>query len=238
MKKDSPDKQTFLRDVEIFQDLTEAEVDALGKKMPLRNVAAKTVFYTPAEPTEVLFMIKKGRVRLFRLTADGKVITTAILEKGTFFGQLALLGQHLYGNFAEALTDCVICIINRADAKTYLIGDERIAYRIIETLGRRLLEVEQRLADTALKHVPARVASLLLQLAKNRMRDEGGAENRTAGGAIEINFTHEELAQLLGIHRETISRTLKEFSRLNFIELHRGRIRLLDTDGLLDSSAV
>jgi len=237
MKKDFPVKQIFLRDVEIFQDLTEQEVDQLGEKMPLKNVAAKTILYTPEEATEVLFMIKKGRVRLFRLSADGKAFTTAILEKGTFFGQLSLLGQQLYGNFAEALTDCVVCIINRDDAKTYLIGDERIAYRIIETLGRRLLEIEQRLADVALKHVPARVASLLLQLAKNRMLD-AGAEPRTADGAIEINFTHEELAQLLGIHRETITRTLKEFNRLKFIELHRGRIRLLDMDGLLDLSAV
>jgi len=236
MKKNTPDKQILLRDIEIFQDLTEAEVDALGEKMPLKNVAAKTVLYTPEEPTEVLFLIKKGRVRLFRLSADGRTVTTAILEKGTFFGQLALLGQQLYGNFAEALTDCVICFISRADAKTYLIGDARIAYRVIETLGRRLLEIEQRLADAALKHVPARVASLLLQIAEKQVR-EGGA-NHPATDAIEINFTHEELAQLLGIHRETISRTLKEFSRLDIIRLGRGRIALLDAKGLLDLSAV
>ncbi len=236
MKKNTPDKQILLRDIEIFQDLTEAEVDALGEKMPLKNVAAKTVLYTPEEPTEVLFLIKKGRVRLFRLSADGRTVTTAILTKGTFFGQLALLGQQLYGNFAEALTDCVICFISRADAKTYLIGDARIAYRVIETLGRRLLEIEQRLADAALKHVPARVASLLLQIAEKQVR-EGGA-NHPATDAIEINFTHEELAQLLGIHRETISRTLKEFSRLDLIRLGRGRIALLDAKGLLDLSAV
>jgi len=128
MKKNTPDKQILLRDIEIFQDLTEAEVDALGEKMPLKNVAAKTVLYTPEEPTEVLFLIKKGRVRLFRLSADGRTVTTAILEKGTFFGQLALLGQQLYGNFAEALTDCVICFISRADAKTYL--NRRRAHRL------------------------------------------------------------------------------------------------------------
>ena len=236
MKKNAPDKQSFLRDIEIFKDLSEEEVDALSEKMPLKNVAAKTILYTPEEATEVLFMIKKGRVRLFRLTADGKAFTTAILEKGTFFGQLALLGQQLYGNFAEALTDCVICFISRADAKTYLIGDARIAYRVIETLGRRLLEIEPRLADAALKHVPARVASLLLQIAEKQVR-EGGA-NHPATDAIEINFTHEELAQLLGIHRETISRTLKEFSRLDLIRLGRGRIALLDAKGLLDLSAV
>ncbi len=236
MKNSFTDTQIFLRDAEIFQDLTEAEVDAFGKKMPLKDVAAKTVLYTSEKPTEVLFLIKKGRVRLFRLSADGRIITTAILEKGTFFGQLALLGQQLYGNFAEALTDCVICVITRADAKTYLIGDARIAYRIIETLGRRLLEIEQRLADTVLKQVPARVASLLLQIAE-KQACKGGA-NQPATDAIEINFTHEELAQLLGIQRETISRTLKEFSRLNLIRLGRGRIALLDAKGLLDLSAV
>jgi CRP-like cAMP-binding protein len=237
MKKHSPDKQSFLRDVEIFQDLTEQEVERLGEKMPLKNVAARTVLYAPDEPTEVLFMIKEGRVRLFRLSADGKTITTATLEEGTFFGQLALLGQQLYGNFAETLTDCVICVISRQDAKTHLIGDARIAYRIVETLGRRLLEVEQRLADAALKHVPARVASLLLQFAKKQIdaRKDGGA---LPTETIEIVCTHEELAQMLGVHRETITRTLKEFSRLNFIRLARGRILLLDTNGLLDLSAV
>ncbi len=235
--KESSDKLIFLRDAEIFRDLTETEVDALGKKMPLKNVAARTVFYAPDEPTEVLFMIKKGRVRLFRLSADGKSITTAILEQGTFFGQLALLGQQLYGNFAEALTDCVICVISRADARTYLIGDARIAYRIVETLGRRLLEIEQRLADAALKHVPARVASLLLQFAKKQIdaRNNGG---EISAETIEIICTHEELAQMLGIHRETMTRALKEFSRLNYIRLGRGRIALLNANGLLDLSAV
>jgi CRP-like cAMP-binding protein len=235
--KESSDKLIFLRDAEIFRDLTESEVDALGKKMPLKNVAARTVFYAPDKPTEVLFMIKKGRVRLFRLSADGKSITTAILEQGTFFGQLALLGQQLYGNFAEALTDCVICVVSRADARTYLIGDARIAYRVVETLGRRLLEIEQRLADAALKHVPARVASLLLQFAKKQIdaRNNGG---ELSAETIEIICTHEELAQMLGIHRETITRTLKEFSRLNYIRLGRGRIALLNANGLLDLSAV
>lgn len=98
MKKNSPANLIFLRDVEIFQDLTEAEIDALGEKMPLKNYAAKTVFYTPQDDGEVLFMIKRGRVRLFRPSADGKTFTTAILEAGTFFGKMALLGKRLYGN--------------------------------------------------------------------------------------------------------------------------------------------
>lgn len=237
MKKTPARQLTFLKDVEIFQDLTEAEVDALGEKMPLKQYSAKTVFYMPQDEGEVLFMLKQGRVRLFRLSEDGKAFTTAILETGTFFGEMALLGQKLYGNYAEAVTDCVICPISHENAKKYLIGDERIAYRIIQTLGQRLVGLEERLSNAALKQVPARVAALLLQFAARQISASLPTDN-VSPETTEIIGTHDEFAQMLGIHRETMTRTLREFSRLNLIELKRGRIQLLDADGLLDLSAV
>ncbi len=235
MNKSPVNGTFFLKDIEIFQDLTEAEVDAIGEKIPHKHYQAKTIFYTPDDEGEVLFMLKQGRVRLFRLSADGKAFTTATLETGTFFGKMALLGQRLYGNYAEAVTDCVICPISRDNARKYLIGDERIAYRIIETLGKRLFELEERLADSFLKQVPARVASLLLQFAGKQAEYESSP---TTDNSPAVNCTHEELAQMLGTHRETVTRTLKEFSRQNYIRLGRGRIVLLDMKGLLDLSAV
>ena len=237
MSKAPANHSIFLRDIDIFQDLTEAEVDALGEKMPHKEVPAKTVFYTPQDKGEVLFMLKKGRVRLFHLSADGKTLTTAIIEAGTFFGEMALLGQRLHCNYAEAVTDCTICPISHENAKKYFIGDERIAYRIIETLGKRLLQMEERMANVTLKQVPARVAALLLQFAEKQITPPTASTESTRR-PIEISCTHVELAQMLGIHRETMTRTLKEFSRLNLIELGRGSVRLLDTAGLLDLSAV
>lgn len=231
-QKNDSIKSAYLRDAEIFQDLTTNEVDEMAQLMPLIEVAAQTVFYTAQNATESIFLIKEGRVRLYYLSAEGKTLTTAILEKGTFFGEMALLGQRLYGNFAETVTDCKLCLISREDLKKFLLADRRIAFRIVETLGQRLLESEQKLADITLKHVPARVASLLLQLASKQNTSE-----LSANDALELHFTHEQLGQLLGIHRETITRTLKELSRLNYIQLHRGRIVLLDADGLLDFSA-
>ncbi len=234
MNKVPADRAFFLKDIEIFQDLTEAEVDAIGEKIPHKHYRAKSIFYTPEDKGEVLFLLKEGRVRLFRLSADGKTLTTATLETGTFFGKMALLGQRLYGNYAEAVTDCVICPISRENARKYLVGDERIAYRIIETLGKRLLELEQRLADSALKQVPARLASLLLQFAEKQTADQSAP----SAAPIELICTHEELAQMLGIHRETITRTLKEFSRMGLVKLSRGKILLQDAKALLDLSAV
>ncbi len=114
------DKQGYLTEVDIFRDLSPEEIDALGKHAPMRDVGAGTLFYSPLDPTEVLFILKAGRVRLYHLSPDGKALTTAILESGTIFGEMALLGQGLSGSYAEALTPCVLCLMSREDVVTLL----------------------------------------------------------------------------------------------------------------------
>ena len=214
--------ETYLRDVDIFQDLTPEEISELQKKVHFREVAAGTVFYESHESSEVLFFVKKGRVRLYHLSAEGKTFTTTILEAGTFFGEMAMLGQRLYGSCAEAITPCVISSVSRKDVENFLFADCRIAFRVVEALGKRLIEVEQRLADLALKDIPSRLISLLLRLA-------GHSPN---GNAAEVFLTHEELAQMLGTRRETVTRILNEQSNQGTIALHRGRITLLDIERL------
>lgn len=221
----------YLTDAELFQDLTADERDALSEQMPHREVDAETVFYSPEKPTEELIFIRKGRVRLFYLSADGKIFTTAILEAGTFFGEMKMLGQSLYGKYAEAATPCTLCVMSRDDVKTLLLGDLRLANRIVEMLGKRLAETERRLVDLALQSVPSRIASLLLLLAAKK-NTHGKRDFSLAVLESEISCTHEELAQMAGVQRETVTRTLKKFRTNNLIELGRGKIVLLDDEGL------
>ncbi|NWG22219.1 MAG: Crp/Fnr family transcriptional regulator, partial [Chloroflexi bacterium] len=162
----SSDKTSYLRDVDIFRDLNHSEVEALGKRAPMQRVPAGTVFFSPEQVGEVLFILKEGRVRLYRLSGDGKALTTAVLEAGTIFGEMALLGQHLHQSYAEALSPCLLCLMSREDVTGLLLSDPRIATRIAETLGQRLISAEQRLSDFAFKNLPQRLASLLLQLAR------------------------------------------------------------------------
>ena len=220
--------ETFLRGVDIFQDLTPEEVSELQRKVHFKEVAAGTVFYESHESSEVLFFMKEGRVRLYHLSAEGKTFTTAILTAGTFFGEMTLLGQRLYGSCAEALTACTISMISRKDVEKFLFADGRIAFRVVEALGGRLFEVEQRLADLALKNIPSRLMSLLLRL----------APPPSNGSAAEVFLTHEELAQMLGTRRETVTRILNEQSTQGSIVLHRGRITLLDIERLNKISSI
>lgn len=221
-------KLTYLRDVDIFRDLDYAEVETLGTRAPMQHVPAGTVFFSPEQNAEVLFILKKGRVRLYHLSADGKALTTAIFEPGTIFGEMALLGQRLHQSYAEALGPCLLCLMSREDVTGVLLSDPRIATRIAEILGQRLISAEQRLSDFAFKSLPQRLASLLLQLGRPpRLRLFRGS-----AGSAEVRYTHEALAEMVGTYRETATKILNEFRGQGLIELKRGCVVLINEPGL------
>jgi CRP-like cAMP-binding protein len=133
---------------------------------------------------------------------------------------MALIGQGMHNSFAEAIEECVLCVMSRDDVENLLITKPRVALRIFEALGRRLREAEARLEEIAFKGIPARLASLLLQLA-----DEQGRE------AVE-GLTHQDLGEQIGTYRETTTQTLNAFKAEGLIEIGRKRITILDREGL------
>lgn len=224
--KPMADKQEYLQAIDIFRDLSHDEVERLSRSAPMRRVPAGTIFYSPEQPTEVLFILKEGRVRLYQISPAGRELTLTVLEEGTIFGEMTLLGQQLQSNYAAAATPCLLCLMSREDVKALLLDDPRIAYRLLETMSGRLLEAERRLSDVVFRHAPERVAAQLLAMP----RAPGKLFGRQR--APEVRCTHEELASLVGVYRETVTKVLNDFRQRQLIELKRGRIVLQDLDGL------
>lgn len=221
--KTVPTRFQCLSAVDIFRDLTHDEIIPFLNRAPVRQVEARTILYSPDEPTQVLYMVNDGRVQTYHLAPDGRMITSAILEAGTLFGEMALLGQTLQGHYAEALTACTLCVMDIEAVRNLLLSDTRITYRILETLGNRLIEMQQHIAVLTYKHVPERVAALLAQKAK-KSRDSD---------YYEALCTHESLANMVGANRETVTKILSELRAQQIIELHRGRIVILDLQKLV-----
>jgi CRP-like cAMP-binding protein len=167
-----------------------------------------------------LFILKRGRIRIFRLSPDCRALTTAIINPGTVFGEMVVVGQQMHDSFAEALDEVIVCVVIKADVRRLLLGDPRIAARISETLGRRLDELEQRLSDAIFKSVPERLAAALTVMS-------AGRAPRPLARGVQINLTHEQLAGLAGASRETTTKILGEFADQGLIGLGRGRITLL-----------
>ena len=215
-------KNWCISEVDIFRDLSPAEMDAIAAAAPMKTYHAGELLYSPHNPVETLFILKRGRVRVFRVSADGRALTTAIITPGTIFGEMVLLGQRMYDNFAEALDETVVCVMSSADVHRFLLSDPRIAARIAEILGKRLVEMERRLSDSVFKSVPQRVASTLITLAGQSRRR--GLPSR---GPV-VALTHEQVAALAGTSRETATKVLGDFADRGLIRLARGRITLVD----------
>lgn len=218
-----PDKLWCMAEVDIFCDLSSSEMDTLSEAAPMRSYAAGELVYTPHQPIEALFILKQGRIRIFRLSPEGRALTTAIVSPGTIFGEMVVVGQQMHDSFAEALDDVVVCVMTRADVRRLLLGDPRISARISETLGRRIGELEQRLSDAVFKSVPERIAGALLTLASH-----SGPFAREA----HVKLTHEQLAALAATSRETTTKVLGEFAEQGVISLGRGRITILAPERL------
>lgn len=211
-----------MAEVDIFADLSAAEMEAIAAAAPMKTYSAGDLLYSPHQPVETLFILKKGRVRIFRVSPDGRALTTALISPGTIFGDMMLLGQQMHDNFAEALDDVVVCVMARADVYRFLLSDPRIATRISEILGRRIAELERRLSDTVFKSVPQRVAATLCLLA-------GEQQKRTLGRGIQLSLTHEQIAALTGTSRETATKVLGEYADRGLLRLGRGKVTILDT---------
>lgn len=209
-------KLRYLREVDILRDLTPDEMAWLKDTTEMVTCDAGRVIYSQDEETEVLFILKRGRVQLYRLTPDGKKLEIATLAPGTFFGEMPLIGERMHHNFAEAVEESLICIMRREDVERLIVKKPQVAMRMLEVLADRLNATESQLEALAFRSVRARLAGALLRLAQDG----------------EVRASHQELSEMVGAYRETVTKTLDDFQREGFVDLNRMRIELRDRGSL------
>jgi CRP/FNR family transcriptional regulator, cyclic AMP receptor protein len=218
------EKMKYLSELAVFQDLTPREMEELNRITTMSTVTKGRVFYRPEEPGEVLFILKEGRVQLYRISPEGKKLVITTLGPHTLFGEMALLGTKMHNTFAEAVDDCLICVMSRTDLERLILSKPQVALRILEITGKRLREAEERLESMAFKGIPARLASLLL-----RLSDEQGTDDVRG-------LTHQDLAESVGTYRETATQVLNDLKTQGLIEIGRKRIKILNKEELLEVS--
>ncbi len=200
-------KLALLSETGIFRDLGPRDMAEIERMTAMTTCKRGRVFYTPGETGEALFVLKRGRVNLYRITPDGKKLIVAAIGPGTVFGEMSLVGQGMHDTFAEAADECTLCVMSRSDLEHLLTSKPQVALRFLELLANRLSDVEARLETVAFKGVPARLAAELLRHA--------GAGDRVDG------VSHQDLADAVGAYRETVTRVLNDFRRDGLIELDR-----------------
>lgn len=212
-----------LTQIEVFKDLTRREVEEIDRATTMTTTEAGRVFYAPDETGEVLFLLKKGRVQLYRLSPEGKKLVVATLEPGAIFGEMSLVGQGMHNTFAESIEDCTLCVMSRVDVERMILEKPQVALRFMEAMAHRLQHAEQQLEDLAFKSLPTRLASLLLNMAAEK-----------DGQMIVEGYTHQDLAEMLGTYRETTTQILNDFKAEGLIDIGRKHVAIVDSERLAE----
>jgi len=210
-------KVDYLSNIQVFRDLTPNELAQMDRQLTMSTCRPGKIFYMPEDSGEVLFLLKKGRVQLYRIAPNGKKLVMATLGPGAIFGEMSLVGQGMHNTFAESMDECVLCVMSRSDVERLVQEKPEVAFRFVEALGKRLTQLEARLEDIAFKSIPARLASLLLKL------------NEEQGGGQTVNgYTHQDLSEMLGTYRETVTQTLNDLKADGLISIARKQVVLLN----------
>lgn len=213
-------KLDYLSHIQVFRDLSPNELMEMDRQLTMSSCASGKIFYMPEDSGEVLFLLKKGQVQIYRLAPNGKKLVVATLGPGAIFGEMSLVGQGMHNTFAEAVDDCLLCVMSRADVERLIREKPDVAFRFLETMGNRVSALEAHLEDIAFKSVPARLAGLLLRLA-----EEQGSDNLRG-------YTHQDISEMLGTYRETVTQTLNEFKAQGLVAIGRKRIILVNKQRL------
>jgi CRP-like cAMP-binding protein len=215
------EKSSYLSGIDMFRDLNASELTEIEPYVTTLSFRSGKMFFMPEDHGEVLYFLTKGRVQLYRLSLAGKKLVTAIMGPGSFFGEMSVVGRGIHSAFAESVEDCVVSVMGRQDFTRLLRTKPQVALRFAEAMGSRMKLLEANLEELAFKNVPSRLAGFLLRAAQDQDR------------TVEVEgFTHQDLGELVGSYRETVTQTLNEFKANGLVDIGRKRITLLDRRSL------
>ena len=215
----------LLRIVDILEPLSDEELEELARRCPDNHLQAGEIFYTPYDTSERLFILKRGRVRLYR-TTDGREFTQAIVEAGTVFGEMALTAQRLEGAYAQAMEPSILITMSREEVERLIMEKPEVGLRITRLLSERLRRYETRLEDISLKDIHSRLASIIVLLIESE-----GVRTGT-GYRIPTHYTHQRLGTMIGANREAVTRAFGILQDEGVVELRRRLIFVKDIEAL------
>jgi len=177
------------------------------------------VIYTPDQPAHDLFLVASGQVGLYLRSPEGRPLTLRVVEAGQLLGHVALSESDTYDSYAEVGSDAELYRIPAAEVGALVEAEPALGLALVEDLVRHRANVSQRLDEVAFKSVPARLASVLLDLAHRH----GG----THTGRVP-RHSHRQLAEMINAYRETVTKVLNQFRDARLLEIERHTIMLLN----------
>jgi CRP-like cAMP-binding protein len=216
------EKLWYLKNCPLFEQLSADDLKNVEARSKSRTFARGTPIYLPLDETNSVFLLASGRVKICHLTPDGKQSILAFIEPGELFGELALLEVGPRDEYAESAEKSTIVLIPGEVMQQLMESHAGVTLGVTKLIGMRRRRIEQRLKNLLFLSNRDRLTHLLLELAEQYGTRENG------GLRLRIQLSHQDLANVIGSTRETVTVVLGEMQQEGILSVGRRRIVILD----------
>lgn len=216
----------YLKKVPLLAELGPDVIARLADRVEMREVRRRDVVYLPGDPGDSLFVVNGGRVKISKVTRDGKALTLSYCGPSELFGETCLVDGGPRQEMAEAMENAMITEIARDEFERLLQNNAQLGLHMTRILAARRRDIENKLETLVFRDVTSKLAELLLNLA-----DEYGVDD-ARGTLVALKITHQELANLIGSTRETVSLTLSQFKKKSYIATEGRKVIIADPASL------
>ena len=215
-----------LRNCDLFTNLSELSLVKIESRCRVRKFAARTPIYLPSELADSVFLLTSGMAKICNLTNDGKQSILAFVEPGELFGELAVFERETREEYVETVEASTVVMIPTGELQDLVAQNHDAAISLTKMIGLRRHRIERRLKNLLFLSNRERLVHLLLDLAEQFGIDSD------EGIRLRIHLAHQEIANLMGSTRETVTILLGQLKDEGLIEVGRKRIVLLDPSQL------
>jgi len=210
--------------IPLFNGLPDDQLSAIRQIAVEKQYNKGQTIFSEEDETKGLFVVVDGRVKIYKVSSEGKEQILHIIEAGQSFGEVTVFtGQQMPAN-AQALAKSRLLLFPRSAFVGLVTANSSLALNLLAIMSKKLRQFAAQIENLSLKEIPARLASYLIYLA-----EEQGSED-----AVTLNVSKGQLASLLGTIPETLSRIFAKLSGQNLIRVEGPKITLLDRQGIED----
>ncbi len=214
-------KIDFLKNIELFSSLTDEELIQISNRIIVKEFARNETILLEEETNAFMYIILLGKVKVVQTTAGGKEIILAIHQAERFFGELSLIDGKTSSATVMAMEESLIAIISKENFYALLYSQSKVLENLLHILCSRLRESWKRIHILNFREAPQRMKMLFTILS-----GENG-KNTPEGTIINLKLTHQEMADMAGLTRETVTRVLGQWQKDGLITVSRNRFILL-----------
>jgi CRP/FNR family transcriptional regulator, cyclic AMP receptor protein len=218
--------EAILRKTPLFANLTENEIQALATRVSKKRLQRGELLFAEGDPCKGLYLVASGKIRIFKLSPQGREQVLAIEGPGSSFAELPVFDGGNYPAAASASEDAELLFISRKDFQNFCREHPDVALKVIAVVGSRLRRLVGIIEELSFTTVRQRLIALILQLV------EAGGTPSKDGIRLELTKSHQDFAAELGTVRELISRNLSRLQAEGFLEVEGRKLIVKDLAGL------